>query len=366
MNQINKMKLDTLPDETLLIITEYVGKHSCYLGFGAVNHRLNRLFDTYGAKLCKKTSFGGYAPFRDIVKQCVIKVKSEEFYEKEYRTFPKICYQLADGIVSFNRRDLLQWALRVQNGIIFRVICERALKVRKLHILKKVWMNIIDSDLLVYMKEKSKYHCASAAKEGDLDCLRYLHEEIGCNLIKEACSWAAAAAGNLDCLVYLHEHECEWSHRACTLAARRGHLHCLRYLNEHGCKWIHEACTEAASYGQLDCLKYLHEHGCEWIHEACSRAARHGHLDCLIYLHEEGCEWNEDACSMAAAGGKLNCLRYLHENGCRWNHRACELASYHCYSFNNSNGRNTACLRYLRDNGLEWDHYDKYLSSFTV
>ena len=45
-------------------------------------------------------------------------------------------------------------------------------------------------------------------------------------------------------------------------AAKNGHLDCLRYLHENGCPWNEDATWGAAENGHMDCLKYLHENGC--------------------------------------------------------------------------------------------------------
>eukprot|EP00594_Rhizosolenia_setigera_P014024 CAMPEP_0178961764 /NCGR_PEP_ID=MMETSP0789-20121207/13926_1 /TAXON_ID=3005 /ORGANISM="Rhizosolenia setigera, Strain CCMP 1694" /LENGTH=110 /DNA_ID=CAMNT_0020645711 /DNA_START=410 /DNA_END=738 /DNA_ORIENTATION=+ len=62
--------LDACPDEILINIAEFTGAHSCYLGYGAVNKRINQLFNTYSTKLSKSSPYGGYAPFQEIVKEC--------------------------------------------------------------------------------------------------------------------------------------------------------------------------------------------------------------------------------------------------------------------------------------------------------
>jgi len=51
---------------------------------------------------------------------------------------------------------------------------------------------------------------------------------------------------------------------ACAYAARSGQLECLKYLHENGCPWDATACAYAARRNQLECLKYLHENGCPW------------------------------------------------------------------------------------------------------
>jgi len=95
-----------------------------------------------------------------------------------------------------------------------------------------------------------------------------------------------------------------------------GQLECLKYAHENGCPWDERTCNFAARYGQLDCLKYAHENGCPWDRWTCSNAAVDGQLECLKYAHENGCPWDERTCNFAARYGQLECLKYAHENGC--------------------------------------------------
>lgn len=55
-----------------------------------------------------------------------------------------------------------------------------------------------------------------------------------------------------------------WDEGTCHLAAREGHLECLKYLHKSGCPWD-KATTEAAvTNGHLPCLQYARENGCSW------------------------------------------------------------------------------------------------------
>jgi hypothetical protein len=106
---------------------------------------------------------------------------------------------------------------------------------------------------------------------------------------------------------------------AASIAAKNGHLDCLRYLHEHGCPWGFRESAECAEGGHLDCLQYLHEQGCPLDKWTITNAAENGHLDCLRYLQEHGCPRDDKIIYDTAICGKLDCLRYLYENGCPWN-----------------------------------------------
>ena len=46
--------------------------------------------------------------------------------------------------------------------------------------------------------------------------------------------------------------------KTCQIAARDGNLECLKYAHEIGCPWDKETCTQAALNGHLDCLSFYH------------------------------------------------------------------------------------------------------------
>ena len=48
----------------------------------------------------------------------------------------------------------------------------------------------------------------------------------------------------------------------CAYAAKNGHLECLKFLHEHDCAWDEETTICAARKGHIDCLKYARYHGC--------------------------------------------------------------------------------------------------------
>ena len=103
---------------------------------------------------------------------------------------------------------------------------------------------------------------------------------------------------------------------ACQTAAKNGQLECLKHAHENGCPWDENTCAFAAMNGNLDCLKYAHENGCPWDDWTCMRAAEYGHLECLKYAHEHGCPWDENTCYNAAKNGHLECLKYACAHGC--------------------------------------------------
>ena len=149
----------------------------------------------------------------------------------------------------------------------------------------------------------------------DQETERELAEEVE-NRIERVLSDDAALLKIRRYLKTFHADEREWDVRTCAAAARGGNLECLKYLHEHGCAWDKSACSAAAGRGHLECLKYLHEHGCAWSEWVSLAAAEGGHLECLKYLHEHGCPGNKRASEAAAGGDVMECLslKYLHRS----------------------------------------------------
>ena len=56
----------------------------------------------------------------------------------------------------------------------------------------------------------------------------------------------------------------EKKERFCAQMALNGNVELLKFLHENGCPWDDRTCTSAAAGGLLECLKYAHENECPW------------------------------------------------------------------------------------------------------
>ena len=132
---------------------------------------------------------------------------------------------------------------------------------------------------------------------------------------------------SLDLLKYVINLVDKLNNNFCKYAIKNGNLECLTYLHENGYLWNEDDGTNiyfviATLNGHLDCLKYLYENGynCDASPSKrdylCDIAAEDGYLDCLKYLHEIGCHWDEETFRLASRYGHLKCIKYLHENNC--------------------------------------------------
>ena len=77
-----------------------------------------------------------------------------------------------------------------------------------------------------------------------------------------------------------------WDEWTCASAARNGNLECLKYAREQGCDWDERTCWSAAKYGQLECLKYAHENGCPWDYWTYFCAMSNGNMEVILFLIE--------------------------------------------------------------------------------
>jgi len=150
-------------------------------------------------------------------------------------------------------------------------------------------------ELLKWAREEKKCDWNSltidaAAEQGNLEMVKYCVANK-CPVKEYACTYAALH-GQLECLKYLHEEvKAPWDSTTAAWAATNGHLHILEHLFEREYdKYDAWACGNAAENGQLDCLKFLHETAkAPWDRWAVHRAHRNNHTECLQYLLDNDC-----------------------------------------------------------------------------
>jgi len=174
----------------------------------------------------------------------------------------------------------------------------------------------------------------------------------------------AAADGDLDLLEKFYRINARWHFNVCSIAAKNGDLDFLKYAHAKGAEFD-LTCDEAARGGHLECLKYAHENGADCDIRTCCVAAFHGHLDCLKYIlvnvasdilysyfkfDDDGC-----VCIAAAKGGHLECLEFADTNGSQITWECCfELCS--CLANEVVSERKDdfmRCLKYVVKNGSD-------------
>ncbi|GFH53311.1 hypothetical protein CTEN210_09787 [Chaetoceros tenuissimus] len=190
--------------------------------------------------------------------------------------------------------------------------------------------------------------CTVAAKEGNLEALKYLksnncpwNQECmkktlqSCNVRVEVleflfqndcpignsdlCSIAMNDTDHdraLKILKLLREFSVPWSGQTCKAAAKAGNFTALQWAVSMGCPWDRQGCAEyAAEHGDIEVLKWMKSQGCEWDEDIGAGAAKKGHLETLKWLKSDGCPCNnEDTFANAIQSGNITMVEYCVNN----------------------------------------------------
>ena len=165
-------------------------------------------------------------------------------------------------------------------------------------------------DILKYLHkyeiaEDSDEMCFYAAKNGNLELLKYLHENG-----YEYTGYECHNVANLECLTYLLGTNNSFDTFEYLKIPKEMRLYCLKYLTEHN-KFFDNLIEYAAFEGDLECIKYLQQCGYEINGYECEYAALGNHLNCLEHFYENEYEFNELERLAAIEGDSLECLMYL-------------------------------------------------------
>eukprot|EP00594_Rhizosolenia_setigera_P020183 CAMPEP_0178958010 /NCGR_PEP_ID=MMETSP0789-20121207/11304_1 /TAXON_ID=3005 /ORGANISM="Rhizosolenia setigera, Strain CCMP 1694" /LENGTH=259 /DNA_ID=CAMNT_0020640467 /DNA_START=290 /DNA_END=1069 /DNA_ORIENTATION=+ len=207
----------------------------------------------------KETFLFGYAPLAVIQDRC------ERVHEDGLE-------EVGKGVLFYNRKDILDWALEEQKNYVLREICFVAVEEERLDLLNEVWNNMNDED-----------------------------NEDEENIFEEMDEYAAAG-GKLNVLMWFENNVlCIDEHMCAESAARYGHIHIIQWLQEekgfelYGFLYDKAIDVNWEIGGQLRVLKWLREQEVPWddysFRVAAQRAADEGNLNVLQWLHDEGCPW---------------------------------------------------------------------------
>jgi hypothetical protein len=207
----------------------------------------------------------------------------------------------------------------------------RVAEMSSISTLEVAWKNRKKKSLWPIWWWSESNFCQEVAETNKLELLEWIREE-------KKCEWGTrmidepAKQGNLEIVKYCIANEYPVDEWACALAARNGRLECLKYLHEEAkAPWDWRTALYAAENGHLHILEYLVERKYEHIHAgACRCAVRNGHLDCLKFLHETAkAPWDLCAVSEAYVQDEPECLQYLLDNDCPLPHWHGELHAPH-------------------------------------
>ena len=136
----------------------------------------------------------------------------------------------------------------------------------------------------------------------DLDILKWLYAKFNGRLghdeyqfDKCIAVYAARKGGNLEMIKWLHEDKCEKleNQQIAINAALSGDLDMVKWLHYNGKCTVFDqewgVIAYAVESGNLELVKWLHEEGCPGIHEEYLQkvAAFHGHDEILQWLKKE-------------------------------------------------------------------------------
>ena len=168
------------------------------------------------------------------------------------------------------------------------------------------------------LKTDEPRFCSRVAQTNKLELLEWIREEKKCEW-DEYTIKAAVIQGNLEIVKYCVANECPMYEDACVQAAKNGHLEVLKYLHEEvKAPWDEYIAFLAAQKGHLHILEYLVERKFDMFNDyTCRCAAKYGHLDCLKYLHETAkAPWDYEAVQEAHENNQTECVQYLLDNNC--------------------------------------------------
>jgi hypothetical protein len=167
------------------------------------------------------------------------------------------------------------------------------------------------------------WFCWKVARTNKLELLKWAREEKKCRWDEKTIN-TAARQGNLEMVKYcvankfrVYKFPIEW--RTCACAAKNGHLEILKYLHEEvKAPWDWDTAAWAAENGHLHILEYLVEREYDQFDEyALQWAAGNGHLDCLKYLRETAkAPWDSRVVYYAHVNNHTECVQYLLDNDC--------------------------------------------------
>eukprot|EP00594_Rhizosolenia_setigera_P019316 CAMPEP_0178956388 /NCGR_PEP_ID=MMETSP0789-20121207/10218_1 /TAXON_ID=3005 /ORGANISM="Rhizosolenia setigera, Strain CCMP 1694" /LENGTH=305 /DNA_ID=CAMNT_0020638295 /DNA_START=518 /DNA_END=1433 /DNA_ORIENTATION=+ len=236
---------ESLNDDTLTTILEFVGDKS-YRSFGGVNKHCKEVYlNTQG--MTKETFLFGYAPLSVIIDR----------YDDD--TSVEARGALSKGVVFYNRRDVLDWALQHQMTKLLSRICSIAAGEGRIDILVEMW-NYIDDDKRSIFRGLGRY----AAIGGKLNVLKWI-ETKGLFFDKDRCAMVAACHAQPHIIQWLkEEQDFELDGELYLHAIRGGQLNVMKWLREQEVYWDEYTFTIAAEKGNLEVLQWLHDEGCPW------------------------------------------------------------------------------------------------------
>jgi hypothetical protein len=151
-----------------------------------------------------------------------------------------------------------------------------------------------------------------AAKNGQLDIIKWLHEQGEVFPVQTVIN--SAMKGHLELLKFLVEKGYCIPNYTVELAAGNGHLEVVKYLFElPNSKYysIDNILESAIKSGNLEMVKYLHSLGLNFARYLVDKAAINGHLEILKWFYEKGYSCSVSGAFYAIKKNQLKIMDFL-------------------------------------------------------
>jgi hypothetical protein len=169
--------------------------------------------------------------------------------------------------------------------------------------------------------ELSPKHTRLAAQSGDLELLKYLHEEKKIPLHPDPeFTVTLAEKGSTELLRWAIDQGCIVNEFTCATAAGAGKIGMLKFLRKKiRCPWDSKTTVAAAENRRWDTLRWAVKHGCPWSKNAASAILTKNHeevFSVLKWAEDRGLEWDDGTFYLAVKHGNVEMLKFLIEKKC--------------------------------------------------
>ncbi len=139
------------------------------------------------------------------------------------------------------------------------------------------------------------YELTAASISGNIDCLKYLHIDKGVKIIQYALQDMILdndniTQNNIECIKYCIDNcggiTYDFIDFFYLLIADRGLLELIKYLYELNYKPYKHFTSSVCSYGQIDILKYAYSIDAEFTNYTVINSSYYGRLECFLFCFE--------------------------------------------------------------------------------
>jgi hypothetical protein len=149
------------------------------------------------------------------------------------------------------------------------------------------------------------------AEDGCLECLKFIHEELGYYWDYNAII-KAIEPNNLECLKYLYENGCPYEESIITIACVNQSSDCLNYLLNKGHVVSKKDINYIILFNNIECLECILENNSYQLEDSFYHLAiSKGYIECIKLLHKYNCPWNPQHYQLAISQWRIDIIEYL-------------------------------------------------------